>query len=202
MMVREVKYVSGAVSVDKCPPQNFPEYAFCGRSNVGKSSMINMLTGTKALARTSSTPGKTRIINHFLVNNQWYLVDLPGYGFARSSKTNREAWRRMINDYLENRKNLVSVFLLVDSRLAPQALDIQFMELLASLHKAFAVLFTKTDKLSKNQLRTNVSSYLKYLEQAWETPPPIILTSAITRLGRDNVLNYIETGNAMYSASS
>lgn len=178
-------------SVSGCPDTELPEFAFIGRSNVGKSSLINMLTGRKGLAKTSSSPGKTRLINHFSVDDQWYLVDLPGYGYAKLSKTERERLKKMIEGYLVSRKNLVCTFLLIDSRLEPQRIDLEFMEWMAEAQIPFILLFTKTDKLSSARLTLNISRYKESLSASWEEIPPLILTSAESRKGREEVLQII-----------
>ena len=170
-----------------------PEFAFIGRSNVGKSSLINMLVNRKGLAKTSGTPGKTQLINHFVINNSWYLVDLPGYGFAKTSQVNRVSWMEMIRGYLLKRENLLSTFILIDSRLKPQAIDIDFMEWMGKQQLPFVILFTKTDKLTKNELHSNLTAYKKMLVQTWEPVPENIATSSSTGLGRDAVLGYIES---------
>ncbi|MDP2423885.1 MAG: ribosome biogenesis GTP-binding protein YihA/YsxC [Bacteroidales bacterium] len=202
MQIRNAQYLSGCTSVDKCPAPILPEYAFIGRSNVGKSSLINMITGYKKLAKISSTPGKTRIINHFLIDESWYLVDLPGYGFARISKKDRLAWEGMINEYLLKRLNLLCVFLLVDARIKPQASDIRMMDWLAAANKPFVILFTKTDKLSRNELGIKMQEYQKHLLDEWELPPQSIITSATTNLGKAEILEFIGEQNAKYSPGS
>lgn len=201
IQIRSAEYISGCVSVEKCPTPNLPEYAFIGRSNVGKSSLINMITGRKKLAKTSVTPGKTRIINHFLIDASWYLVDLPGYGYARISKKERLAWENMIEQYLLKRPNLVCVFLLIDARIKPQANDQQVMEWLASLQIPFVLLFTKSDKLSRNDLAQKIASYQDHLMQEWQHPPTSIITSSATSYGRGDVLEFINQQNAKFRIS-
>jgi GTP-binding protein len=186
----------------KCPAADKPEFAFIGRSNVGKSSLINMLTSRKGLAKTSGTPGKTQLINHFLINNTWYLVDLPGYGFAKTSQSNREKWELMIRDYLENRENLLCTMVLIDSRIKPQLIDIEFMQWMGENHLPFAIIFTKTDKLTKNELASNLSAYKKKLLDYWEELPPIFITSAESTLGKDAVLNYLDEVIPMFGVDS
>ena len=177
------------------PNDSMPEYAFIGRSNVGKSSLINMLVQRKGLAKTSSVPGKTVAINHFIVNDAWYLVDLPGYGYAQHSKKTREQWRIMINNYIQRRRNLVTTFVLVDSRLEPQNNDIGFMEWLGESQVPFCIVFTKADKLTPNKCRQAMEVYKKKLAETWEEMPPMFLTSAEKKNGRDDVLDYIEQIN-------
>ena len=178
------------------PNDSIPEYAFIGRSNVGKSSLINMLVQRRGLAKTSSVPGKTVAINHFIINDAWYLVDLPGYGYAQHSKKTREQWRVMINNYILHRRNLVCTFVLVDARHEPQNNDIGFMEWLGDSQMPFCIIFTKADKVSKAELERNVEAMKTRLSQDWEELPPIFVTSSETRLGRDEVLGYIEAQNA------
>ena len=181
---------------DKLPKGNLPEYAFIGRSNVGKSSLINMLVQRRGLAKTSSVPGKTVAINHFVVNDAWYLVDLPGYGYAQHSKKTREQWRIMINNYILRRRNLVTTFVLVDSRIEPQNNDIGFMEWMGENRVPFCIVFTKTDKVSKAELERNVEAFKARLLEEWEDLPPMFITSSETGLGRDEILDYIEAQNA------
>ncbi|MDQ3051774.1 MAG: ribosome biogenesis GTP-binding protein YihA/YsxC [Bacteroidota bacterium] len=182
----------------KCPPADKPEFAFIGRSNVGKSSLINMLTSRKGLAKTSGTPGKTQLINHFLINNSWYLVDLPGYGFAKTSQTNREKWEKMIRNYLLNRENLMSIMVLIDSRIAPQQIDLEFMQWMGESNLSFAIIFTKTDKLTKNELASNLSAYRKKLLDYWEELPPNFVTSAENNSGKNEVLNYLDDAIVLF----
>jgi len=179
-----------------------PEYAFIGRSNVGKSSLINMLTSRKGLAKTSSSPGKTQLINHFVINDNWYLVDLPGYGYAKVSKTSRAEWARMINFYLRHRENLVCVCVLIDSRLPPQAADLEFMEQLGSEGIPFVMMFTKADKNSTSQTKELVTSYLRAMSEIWDELPRTFLTSAETGLGREEVLAFIEEVNRQWVADA
>lgn len=181
---------------DKLPKGNLPEYAFIGRSNVGKSSLINMLVQRRGLAKTSSVPGKTVAINHFVVNDAWYLVDLPGYGYAQHSKKTREQWRIMINNYILRRRNLVTTFVLVDSRIEPQNNDLGFMEWMGESRVPFCVVFTKTDKVSKAELERNVEAFKARLLEEWEDLPPMFVTSSETGRGRDEILDYIEAQNA------
>lgn len=181
--------------VSACPKDNKPEYAFIGRSNVGKSSLINMLTNNKRLAKTSSTPGKTLLINHFIINNEWYLVDLPGYGFAKRSKKEIDRLDQMIRGYILQRDQLVNVFVLVDIRLEPQKIDLEFIEWLGLSSIPFSIVFTKADKLSASKAAQMVEAYKKTLLDTWEELPPIFITSAEKRQGRDEVLDYIDQIN-------
>jgi len=178
--------------VQKCPNDNKPEFAFIGRSNVGKSSLINMLTNNKKLAKTSATPGKTLLINHFIINNEWYLVDLPGYGYAKRSKTERARLEQMIAGYILQRKQLVNVFVLIDIRHDPQLIDLEFIEWLGQSQVPFCLVFTKADKLSAQKARDNVERYKQKLLETWEELPPVFITSSEKKQGRDDVLGYIE----------
>ncbi len=198
MQIKKAEFIISSTDVQECPPGDKPEYAFLGRSNVGKSSLINMLTGRKKLAKISSTPGKTQLINHFLIDDKWYLVDLPGIGFAKSSKKARERWRKMINKYLLNRQNLLFSFFLIDSRLAPQKNDTEFINWFGANELPFVLLFTKTDKLSSNQLSKNTEAYKNHLYKYWEILPPLIITSSKTGEGKDAVLNFIEDNNKLF----
>lgn len=179
----------------KCPQDGRPEYAFIGRSNVGKSSLINMLTGVKGLAKTSGRPGKTQLINHFLINNEWYLVDLPGYGYARTSKSSREAWGTMIRDYFLHREELTNTYVLVDSRLQPQRIDLEFIAFLGQNGVPLTVVFTKTDKERQREVMGNIKLMKEALGEMWEELPPMLLTSSATGYGRDALLDHIETIN-------
>ncbi len=181
--------------VSMCPKDTKPEYAFIGRSNVGKSSIINMLTNNKKLAKTSSTPGKTLLINHFIINKEWYLVDLPGYGYAKRSKKEVDKLDQMIRGYILQREQLVNVFVLVDIRLEPQKIDLEFIEWLGVSSIPFAIVFTKADKLTPNKCRQAMDAYGKKLSETWEELPPMFLTSSEKKDGRDDVLNYIEQIN-------
>jgi len=178
-----------------CPQDTKPEYAFIGRSNVGKSSLINMLTSRKKLAKTSSTPGKTLLINHFIINKEWYLVDLPGYGYAKRSKKEIQKLDQMIRGYILGREQLVNVFVLVDVRLEPQAVDLEFINWLGMSSIPFSIVFTKSDKLSNGKVRQNVDAYIKKMLETWEEMPPYFVTSAEKGEGREDVLNYIEQIN-------
>jgi len=181
-----------------CPPGQYPEYAFVGRSNVGKSSLINMLTGHKDLARTSSDPGKTRLINFFLVDKEWYLVDLPGFGYARIAKTKRKAWDFMIREYLESRKSLFYIFLLIDSRHDPQTLDLNFIQWMGDKALPFCLVFTKTDKLTKVRLRMVIEKFRESLNNKWEELPPIFTSSSKTGSGKTEILDFISRTNSEY----
>ena len=177
---------------NQCPTDGRAEFAFIGRSNVGKSSLVNMLTNHKGLAKVSGTPGKTRLINHFLINDTWYLVDLPGYGYARVSKTDRGGFSRIILDYIGRRNELVCLFVLIDSRLEPQKIDVEFLRMLGTNGIPFALIFTKTDKLTSNQLASNLARYRRFLRTEWEELPPIFTTSSEKKEGKDEVLDFIE----------
>ena len=192
MVITSAEFVISNSRVNKCPTTGLPEYAFIGRSNVGKSSLINMLTGRKGLAMTSQKPGKTQLINHFLINKDWYLVDLPGYGYARLSRDGRDGLRKMIEDYILERTELVCLFVLLDSRLEPQRIDLEFIEWLGEEGIPFALVFTKADKLSRGKLAANIAAYKERLLQQWEALPPLFITSAEARLGRDELLSYID----------
>ncbi len=192
MEIKSATFEISNTDVTKCPQGNKPEYAFIGRSNVGKSSLINMLTGRKALALTSQKPGKTTLINHFLINGEWYLVDLPGYGFAQRAKSEREKIWSVINSYVQRREQLTNLFVLIDSRLEPQKIDLQFMEQLGEEGIPFSIIFTKADKLGKGKLTENIENYKNILLETWEELPPVFITSAEKRDGREDVLNYID----------
>ncbi len=199
MLIKEALFVISNENINKCPKPDLAEYAFIGRSNVGKSSLINMLTGNNNLAKTSSTPGKTKLINHFLINKTWYIVDLPGYGYARSSKKERSKWQRMIEDYIETRENLMTTFVLVDSRIEPQKKDIAFIEWMGTMQLPFVIVFTKTDKITPNQLGHGVSVYKNELLKQWEELPEMIFSSSKSTLGKDEILNYIEKTNLLFN---
>ena len=195
MQITEAKFLVSNTDMEKCPAPKFPEYAFIGRSNVGKSSLINMVTGKKNLAKTSATPGKTRLINHFIINQKWYLVDLPGYGYAKVSKASKATWDKMIRDYLLKRKNLMNVFVLVDSRLELQKIDLAFINWLGEKRVPFSIVFTKSDKLKKTQIIYSVEVYKKELRKSWDELPPLFITSAEKKVGKEELLNYIEEIN-------
>jgi GTP-binding protein len=196
MIIKEATFIASNTTVDKCPETDLPEYAFIGRSNVGKSSLINMITNQRKLAKTSSFPGKTQLINHFKINDNWYLVDLPGYGWAKVSKESREKWAKMIRAYLQGRKNLACVFLLIDSRHEPQKPDLEFVNQLGSMGVPFVLVFTKTDKQSAYKTGTNVTAFKQKLAETWEELPPMFLTSSEERKGRDEILDFIESVNS------
>lgn len=191
-------FIKSSKKVEDCPFPDKPEYAFLGRSNVGKSSLINMLVQRKNLAATSAQPGKTRLINHFLVDERWYLADLPGYGYAKVSKQERATWQKMINDYLTQRSNLMCTFILMDLRLEPQAIDLEMIERLGSAGLPLAFVFTKADKLSRNQQQSNFARYRRALLQMWEELPPCFITSAVESSGRDEILQFIEEVNQRF----
>jgi GTP-binding protein len=198
MIIKEAEFTVSNTNYEKCPAPIMPEYAFIGRSNVGKSSLINMLTNRKSLAKTSSTPGKTQLINHFLIDKKWYLVDLPGYGFAITSKTSKAAWDKMIKDYLEKRENLMSVFVLIDVRLEPQKIDVAFINLLGTKGIPFSLVFTKADKISKQQVIYSVEMYKRELKKTWDQLPLIFITSSEKNMGKDDILDYIEQINGEF----
>lgn len=193
MKITLAEFVISNTDVNKCPEGDTPEFAFIGRSNVGKSSLINMLTNQKGLAMTSSKPGKTLLINHFIINKSWYLVDLPGYGYARASKTQREKLRQIIERYILMRKQLYNLFVLVDSRLEPQKIDLEFMNWLGESQIPFSIVFTKTDKQSTSKTSENIQRYKNKLLEEWEELPPIFVTSAEKKTGGEEILNYIGT---------
>lgn len=210
MNIKTAEYLISSASVDQCPQDNYPEYAFIGRSNVGKSSLINMLTDNSKLAKTSSMPGKTVLINHFLINKSldgkqpsnlterpWYLVDLPGYGYAKRGKKEQEKFEQMITSYILGREQMTLLFLLIDVRLEPQKIDLEFIEWLGENGVPFAIIFTKADKVSKGRLGGNVQHYLKELSKQWEELPVHFVTSSESRLGRQELLNYIDEVNLM-----
>ncbi|MBO7181148.1 MAG: YihA family ribosome biogenesis GTP-binding protein [Bacteroidales bacterium] len=192
MIVSSAEFVKSSQELNQCPQPDMPEFAFIGRSNVGKSSLINMLVDKKDLAKTSSQPGKTQLINHFLINEEWYLVDLPGYGYAKTSMENRKKWRKMIEDYLLKRVNLLTVFVLVDSRLEPQKIDLEFINFLGENQVPITLLFTKIDKQSAKKTEESLERFKESLSEYWEELPKIILTSSEKRVGRDEVLETIE----------
>jgi len=195
MEIKKAIFISSNIDVDKCPQTDKPEYAFIGRSNVGKSSLINMLTGQKKLALTSSSPGKTTLINHFLVNDKWYLVDLPGYGYASRDKTQKEKIQKIINDYILKREQMLNLFLLIDSRLEPQPIDIKFMEFLGENEVPFAIVFTKADKLGSEKTKNNIKSYLDTIKEQWEEIPQYFITSSEKKIGKEELLKYISSIN-------
>lgn len=195
MEIKDAKFIISNTDINKCPKDGFPEYAFIGRSNVGKSSLINMLTGRNKLAMTSATPGKTLLINHFLINNAWYIVDLPGYGYAKRSKTMRGQFEKIITDYVLGREHMTNLFVLIDSRLDPQKIDLQFIHWLGENGVPFALIFTKADKQSKGKTTANVEKFLETLKEEWEELPRYFVSSAVAKTGREEILDYIESIN-------
>lgn len=196
MEIRSAEFVISNSDYKKCPEENKPEYAFIGRSNVGKSSLINKLTNKKNLAMTSQTPGKTMLINHFLINDEWYLVDLPGYGYAKRAKDSRKKLTEIIEKYVLGRQQLVNLFVLVDSRHDPQPIDTEFIEWLGEHEIPFSIIFTKIDKLKKSQVKTNIENYKNELLKTWEELPPLFISSAETGEGSEEILAYIEAINS------
>jgi len=204
MEIIKSEYLISSPSVDMCPKPDKPEYAFIGRSNVGKSSIINMLCKKREVAKTSANPGKTQLINHFTVTSSdkqvWYLVDLPGYGFAKVSQNQRKAWQKMIEGYIRKRENLINLFVLIDSRHEPQQLDLEFINQLGEWRIPFALIFTKADKSTQKEVAHNVSEFLKALSKTWEEPPPYFVTSAVKHLGSKQILTFIGSLNKEYEA--
>ena len=202
MEIIKSEYLISSPSVDKCPKPDKPEYAFIGRSNVGKSSLINLLCNKREVAKTSANPGKTQLINHFTVtsNNkkEWYLVDLPGYGFAKVSQSQRKSWQKMIEDYIRKRENLINLFALIDSRLDPQKIDLDFINQLGEWQIPFAIIFTKADKSTQKEVAKNVNNFLNALSEQWEEAPPHFVTSAVKHLGKKQILAYISQLNQEY----
>ncbi|WP_304336479.1 ribosome biogenesis GTP-binding protein YihA/YsxC [Capnocytophaga leadbetteri] len=194
-MIKKAEFVMSNSQVAKCPKDRLPEYAFIGRSNVGKSSLINMLTNCKNLAKTSGRPGKTQLINHFKIDDRWFLVDLPGYGYARVSKTTKQVFQRFITDYFEQREQLVSAFVLVDIRHEPQKIDVEFMQWLGERGIPFAIIFTKADKLKPQAIERNVAAYKEVLLEWWEEFPSYFVTSAQNKTGKEELTQYIEQTN-------
>ncbi len=199
MKVNTAEFIISNSDVKKCPKANMPEYAFIGRSNVGKSSLINMLTSRKSLAKISGKPGKTQLINHFLINKEWYLVDLPGYGYAKVSKNLKSGFSKIIYSYIENRENLVNLFVLVDSRHDAQQIDLNFMEWLNVNGIPFSIIFTKADKLTKKRLADSIESYKKQMLVRWEEMPPYFISSSSSGMGQEEILNFIEETNKIVS---
>ena len=195
MEIKKATFIVSNSNYRKCPDTGLPEYAFIGRSNVGKSSLINMLTGNKGLAKTSVKPGKTQLINHFLINDQWYLVDLPGYGYARTSRTARSQWQRMIEDYLLKRTTLTNVFVLIDSRIPPQKIDLEFIHFLGTHGIPMSLVFTKVDKQKQREVAATVNGCKNTLLETWEELPEIFITSSATRFGREQLLDRIDEIN-------
>lgn len=199
MEIKSAQFIISNTNIALCPQHNMPEYAFIGRSNVGKSSLINMLTGRKGLAMTSATPGKTLLINHFLINGDWYLVDLPGYGYAKRGRQQQDELTRIISTYTLERPQLTSLFVLIDSRHEPQKIDLEFIEWLGENSVPFAIIFTKADKIGRSNLNINVQKFLDTLSEQWEELPLHFITSSLDRTGRDSVLDYIQSINKAVS---
>ncbi|MCK8522241.1 ribosome biogenesis GTP-binding protein YihA/YsxC [Aquimarina sp. D1M17] len=202
MKISSAEFVVSNSDVAKCPKDKLPEYAFIGRSNVGKSSLINMLTSRKSLAKTSGRPGKTQLINHFIINKTWFLVDLPGYGYARVSKSAKKVFQKFITAYFSKRTQLVSAFVLVDCRHEPQKIDLEFMQWLGENQIPFSIIFTKADKLSKNKLPIQINSYIKEMLKYWEEMPNYFITSSSSGLGKEEVLSYIDDINKQLKSTS
>lgn len=200
MQIKSAEFVVSNSDVSKCPNSRIPEYAFIGRSNVGKSSLINMLTGRKSLAKISGRPGKTQLINHFLINKNWHLVDLPGYGYARVSKSTKKVFQKFITQYFEQREQLVSAFVLVDIRHEPQPIDLEFMQWLGENGIPFSIIFTKADKLKPNAITRNVENYKLKLSETWEEIPNYFITSSSKTQGKEDVLGYIDSINSEMNA--
>ena len=201
MEIKSAEFVISNTDVKQCPDGTRPEYAFIGRSNVGKSSLINMLTARKRLAMTSQKPGKTQLINHFIINGDWYIVDLPGYGYAQHGTANRENLRRIIESYILRRPQLTCLFVLLDCRHAPQKIDLEFMEWLGENEVPFAIIFTKTDKISKGRLQENLDAYRQKMLETWEELPNILTSSSENRDGREEILHYIDEINRQIRTS-
>ena len=201
MQIKSAKFVVSNQTVSNCPDNLLPEYAFIGRSNVGKSSLINMLTNQKKLAKTSGRPGKTQLINHFIINGKWYLVDLPGYGYARVSKKTKKIFQAFIKAYFKERKQLVCAFVLIDIRHKPQEIDLKFMQWLTENKIAFSIIFTKSDKLKPNDIQDKISSYKEILKEIWEEMPNYFITSSTKYIGKESLLNFIGTINSSLKIS-
>lgn len=202
MKIKSAEFVVSNTRVDKCPDSKLPEYAFIGRSNVGKSSLINMLTDRKALAKTSAKPGKTQLINHFLINKNWHLVDLPGYGYAKVSKTTKRTFQKFITAYFDKRKQMICAFVLIDSRHDPQPIDMEFMEWLGEHQVPFCIIFTKADKLKPKALERNINNYQDKMLEVWEEMPEFFVSSATSKLGQDEILDYIDAINTELSSNN
>lgn len=200
MVIKTAAYLISSPDYTQCPKPVFPEYAFIGRSNVGKSSLINLLTNNEKLAKTSGTPGKTQLINHFEINSSWYLVDLPGYGFAKRSLSQRKQWEKMIQDYLRKRENLMNIFVLIDSRHSPQKIDIDFINQLGEWEVPFSLVFTKADKSTQAEVSRNIKAFLNKMKETWQFLPPHFVTSTVKKSGRDAILDYIEELNVQFRA--
>ncbi len=192
MQIKSAEYLISSPTIESCPVADKPEFAFIGRSNVGKSSLINMICDNQKLAKTSGTPGKTQLINHFLINKQWYLVDLPGYGFAKVSQNSRNRWEQMIETYLRKRENLLNVFVLIDARHSPQQIDLDFVNRLGKWEIPFCIVFTKADKETQKVVSANVKNFLERMKDSWQFLPPSFVTSAVRKLGRDKILDFID----------
>lgn len=202
MDIHSATYVISSPDYTQCPAPDRPEYAFIGRSNVGKSSLINMLSNNDKLAKTSNTPGKTQLINHFNIDDEWYIVDLPGYGFAKVSQSQRKKWEKMIEDYLRKRENLVSVFVLIDSRHSPQKLDLEFVDRLRKWDVPFCLVFTKADKENQRIVAANVKAFLEKMRQTWQFLPQHFVTSAVKKMGRDKILGLIAEMNKEFEGET
>ena len=194
-MIKQARFLISNTDVSKCPPPDRPEYAFIGRSNVGKSSLINMLTGQKNLAKISTLPGKTQLINHFIIDESWYLVDLPGYGYAKLSVSVKEKFQKLISKYILDRENLYCLFVLIDIRHEPQKIDVEFITWLGENHIPFAIIFTKADKLGKGAVEKNRATYMQELSKIWEELPPILVSSSLNGTGREEIISFIENVN-------
>jgi len=202
MAIKDAKFIKSSAHYKDCPPGTYPEYAFIGRSNVGKSSLINMICQRNSLAKTSSKPGKTQLINHFLINNNWYLVDLPGYGWSKVSKKTKAQWGEMIEEYLIYKKNLACLFVLIDSRLEPQKIDYDFITWLGEKEIPFALVFTKVDKIGKNQFQSIEAKHLKTIKDIYSELPDLFVTSAVKKTGGKEILQFIEKVNTVYRKNS
>ncbi|MBL7882835.1 MAG: YihA family ribosome biogenesis GTP-binding protein [Bacteroidia bacterium] len=200
MEIKTAQFIISNTDASKCPAPTMPEYAFIGRSNVGKSSLINMLCNKKGLAKTSGKPGKTQLINHFIINDSWYLVDLPGYGYAQVSKDKRNAFQQFITDYILTRKNLMCMMVLLDARLEPQKIDLEFMDWLGENQIPFVMVFTKIDKLSKRKFADNINYYKEEMGKTWDELPQSFYTSAEEKIGRDDLLSFINNANPLFKA--
>ena len=202
MEIKKAEFVISSPTLSGCPADTKPEYAFIGRSNVGKSSLINMLCKNNKLAKTSATPGKTLLINHFIINNEWYLVDLPGYGYAKRSKTVQQKLEQMISSYILQREQMVNVFVLIDIRHSPQKIDLEFIDWLGQSNVPFTIVFTKADKLAQSKVKAAATAWMETLKETWEELPPYYITSSEKRIGRDEVLDYIEEINKRLKADA
>ncbi|MFH0866595.1 MAG: ribosome biogenesis GTP-binding protein YihA/YsxC [Bacteroidota bacterium] len=198
MIISSALFIKSSKIVSECPKSDLPEYAFIGRSNVGKSSLINMLCSKKGLAKTSGTPGKTQLINHFLINENWYIADLPGYGFAKTSKENRASWEKMITNFLIRRTNLLNTFLLIDSRIEPQAIDLEFINRMGTDQLPFTLVFTKTDKLKRNEMIRNIEDFKSAMLENWDELPTMFISSTETKKGKEEILGFIEETNSLF----